>query len=177
MAAVSEESKKKVLKVVLAIVILGVAAGVYYAMSGPSAPPVQEGPPKYTWFYDAGSGELFSMPGGTEGPIEPPSGGKLSNGEPGGVNAYVFSCGSCDNPAERFIGYVEVMPLEVRNRPFELRNPGLSLISEVKEGSKELAWVPAGSNAGGAITQGLMTRCGGGAPKPCLPTEADQAAR
>lgn len=51
------------------------------------------------WYYDLGSGELFATDALRVPPIEAPSGGE-------GVEAVVFSCGQCDDPANRHIAYL-----------------------------------------------------------------------
>ncbi len=65
------------------------------------------------WFYDLGTGQLFRAKSNVLPPIESPS-GPLPNGEAAGVRAKVFACGDCDDPANRFIGWVEKLSPEAK---------------------------------------------------------------
>jgi hypothetical protein len=61
---------------------------------------------KNSWFYDLNTGELFAADSDSIPPINTPS-GKLANGAPAGVRAYVFSYIKDSNESEQFIGYLE----------------------------------------------------------------------
>ena len=57
----------------------------------------------YLWFYDLNTKTTFQVDIGTYPPIAAPS-GKPFDGEPAGVQAYVYGCGGCD---DTFVGYLE----------------------------------------------------------------------
>jgi hypothetical protein len=58
------------------------------------------------WFYDLNTNKLFVADSDNIPPIDAPS-GKLPDGQPAGVKAYVFSYIREPNESERFIGYLE----------------------------------------------------------------------
>lgn len=90
------------LPVLLAILFASVGVTVYpYLRRGPR----YEGPAT-AFYYDLGDGQLFEGPIDRPPPIRPPSGATQSNGSPGGVRAYVFSCGECKDASSRFVGYL-----------------------------------------------------------------------
>lgn len=68
--------------------------------------------PGSVYFYDSGTGELFSAPRESTPPIVGPSGEEA-------WMAYVFTCGSCSKK-ERFIAFLEKFPPDVKARMAEL---------------------------------------------------------
>ena len=62
--------------------------------------------PKKVWFYDLNTKKLFVANGDNIPPIDAPS-GKLADGRPAGVRAYVFSYVDDPKESECFIGYLE----------------------------------------------------------------------
>ncbi len=69
--------------------------------------PTNPAKPRLTgnYYYDLNTGKLFVAATDDFPPIEAPS-GPAPDGRKAGVRAYVFSCGDCDDPTKRFIGYV-----------------------------------------------------------------------
>ncbi len=63
------------------------------------------------YFYDLNTGELFEDLSGL-GPIETPSG--LHEGMPAGVRAVVFACRDCGDEADRYVGWLEVPAVVLR---------------------------------------------------------------
>ena len=123
--------------------------------------------PTLAYFYDVGSGELFSGPGDEPGPIAAPSGATLENGSPGGVKALVYTCGAC-TPEEQFTSYLEILDPIEREKPFELRNPSNSHVA-APTGAGEPEWHPRSSPEGTKITQSAGSRCTDGQLKQCQP--------
>ncbi|MFA5293415.1 MAG: hypothetical protein WC496_10320 [Phycisphaerae bacterium] len=70
----------------------------------PSSPPIMQS--HKAWFYDLNTNELFIRNDDRIPPIDAPS-GKLPDGEPAGVKAYVFTYFSDPNDSELFIGFLE----------------------------------------------------------------------
>lgn len=66
------------------------------------------------WYYDLNTGRLFRGPGNALPPIDAPS-GPLPNGENAGVRAKVFACGDCEDPTNRFIGWIEKLTAEAKH--------------------------------------------------------------
>jgi len=107
-------------------------------------------------------------------PIETTSG-------PGtGVRAWVFSCGDCANPDERFIGYLEKMhPNTKKFMDEEIAKTGASmgigqLIDKYSSGilvrsPNKKNWVPRISPAGQAIIGNSLKTGDCSNPIPCLP--------
>lgn len=58
------------------------------------------------FYYDLSSGKVFAGPSDALPPIETPSRAKI-NGQPAGVRAHVLSCGDCNDPKQRYVGYLE----------------------------------------------------------------------
>ncbi len=71
----------------------------------PYKPPITSESQK-NWYYDLNTETLFVVDGTKIPPIDAPS-GKLPDGQPAGVRAYVFSYSRNPNESERFIGYLE----------------------------------------------------------------------
>ena len=63
------------------------------------------------YFYDLNTGELFEDLSGL-GPIETPSG--LHERMPAGVRAVVFACRDCGDEADRYVGWLEVPAVVLR---------------------------------------------------------------
>lgn len=134
------------------------------------------------WYYDLNTQELFAASHRLVPPIEAPS-GLTPDGELAGVRAYVFSCGDCGDPEQRYIGWVEKYTPEVRRAiryqtgiagedeaagadlPAPRWDEG-HLIRSVENGTD---WVQALSRAGQAIQERAMQRCETGAPTQCYP--------
>ena len=105
-----------------------------------------------SWFYDLNTGKLFAAKSELVPPIEAPS-GPLSNGEPAGVLAYVFSYSSEPNESQRFIGF-----LEIPDPNFSPNSANSQLSGAKRWGQGKLIrrvedkqWVSANSKEGQAI--------------------------
>lgn len=118
------------------------------------------------WYYDSGTGELFGASLTEIPPITAPS------GKPG-YKALVFSCGSCDE-SERFIGFLETYPPEVRAKLVEFDAaisadpeksdeliPEIDMLLDQRMVSKAdpIDWVRASSGKGFGIEQSIRDRC------------------
>lgn len=128
-------------------------------------------PTEFTYL-DLNTGEFFKgLPHPQAvAPVDAPSGNPY-NGEPAGVTAYEFGCGSCD---EKFVGYVEKWTPEAQTewgKPADQRNMAaidsgrrvLSLEDARQaagaDGGKELSWVDGNSKTGRAIVAAVAGQC------------------
>ncbi len=59
------------------------------------------------YFLDLNTGKLFDAKVSEIPPIAAPSGKPTAEGEPAGVRARVFSCGSCRDASKRYTGFLE----------------------------------------------------------------------
>lgn len=135
--------------------------------------------PKGVYFYDLGSGDLFTQPLNTMPPVDAPSG-------PGqGVLAYVFTCGSCSQ-AERQVLYLETLTDQAKQAmqaraaalsedaaemaPVDstILNQGTRLAPSPARG-EEPHWIAAGSAEGRALRESWRTYCDGSPAKVCSP--------
>jgi hypothetical protein len=71
-------------------------------------------PPMSGYFYDLETDQIFVAPLNEVPPINVP--GELPGTPPHGVRAYVFACGDCNNPANRFLAWVETYTPEAKSR-------------------------------------------------------------
>ena len=136
--------------------------------------PASGRPEGQLWFYNEITGQLFASSDSSIPPIETTSG-------PGtGVRAWVFSCGDCANPDERFIGYLEKMhPNTKKIMDEEIAKTGASmgigqLIDKYSSGilvrsPNKKNWVPRISPAGQAIIGNSLKTGDCSNPIPCLP--------
>ena len=143
--------------------------------------------PVPVWYYDLNTGELFVAKSDRIPPIEAPS-GRLPSGMPAGVRAHVFSCGDCENPDERFLGFLEMYTKEVRDQLTNPEQPDQGPDSEpitqmrIEEGhlirsapkkgktgglgpqsrgdDEDAKWVPMESQQGYKIQRQVQERCG-----------------
>ena len=124
------------------------------------------------YFYDLNDGSLFTAPSNSIAPIDAPSG--PYNGKPGGMRAYVFACGDCDDESSRFIGWIERYTPEAKQAlsgdspdyaAYEFYETG-QLIKGLEEGDP---WVPANGERGYAVMERISARCPGGGVTPCYP--------
>ena len=84
--------------------------------------PASGRPEGQLWFYNEITGQLFAASDLSIPPI------KTTSGPGTGVRAWVFSCGDCANPDERFIGYLEKMqPTTKKFMNEEIAKTGASL--------------------------------------------------
>lgn len=127
--------------------------------------------PDSAYFYDLGTGKLFSGPLNEIGPIEPPSKSSLPSGQPAGVRAMVYSCGSCDG--ERFIGYLYLWPPEERAKPANRRLEHNSVVAAVEkqgEPALQVTWFARTDEAAEPILNFAQKKCGSRAVVVCAPS-------
>jgi hypothetical protein len=107
------------------------------------------------WFYDLKHRRLFIVKKGPLPPIEAPS-GPLTNGEPAGVRAYVFTYSDDPNTTETFIGFLETTDPNVDKSsigPMDLRVSGAEVFTKGRliRRVKDKEWAEANSEEGRAI--------------------------
>lgn len=116
-----------------AVIVLGllalIASGGFRAASAvlaqPEAAP-RGGRAHNIYYFDLGTNALYSAPSTSPTPMPAPSGKLGPNGTLGGVRAYVFACGSCDDPASRFTAYLETIdPVSLTPPP---PDPGVAAV-------------------------------------------------
>lgn len=98
---------------IIAVVVVGVAIFVLRGNARPADNP-------QAYFYDLETGQLFAGLKTDVPPIDAPSGAG------NGVQATVMSCGSCDNPDERFVAWISRFDPQVQDmvrRMNESANP------------------------------------------------------
>jgi hypothetical protein len=139
--------------------------------------PTPEPSPKL-YFYDLGPSSAdpldrtFVLEASEVPPVKPPSGYVTPAGSPGGVRAYVFACGDCNDSARRFIGFLETYtpaakaalleqgkqvqadPKAAMSRPTPVIN--LGHLVGTPDGSR---WAPFDSGEGLALRRGIEARC------------------
>jgi len=92
--------------------VIGITCGCVFIFmlvlfaSGSDEVVVESKTKEKAWFYDLNTGELFVDDADKIPPIKAPS-GRLSNGEPAGVLAYVLSFVAEPNDSDMFIAYLE----------------------------------------------------------------------
>lgn len=109
------------------------------------------------WFYDAGTGSLFTDNARHTGPIEAPS-GALIDGTPAGYRAHVYSYVLHPNDSELFVGFME------RPDPWSGRKASASEMAGTEEWAQgrlirrvdDKDWVAANSDEGQAIMEELL---------------------
>ena len=134
---------------VIAVIVLIVAVVlILKGTTGSDAPRAGDS----VW-YDTGTGELYGGPKGVLAPAPAPSGKE-------GVTASIFSKGSCENKADRFIGYLSKYTEEGKTLMKEGRAEVPMNIAKLQEAAKEqrlirrekdTEWVIAGSEEGQEI--------------------------
>lgn len=168
--------------IVITVIVLVVIAATAWTVSRMSrSAPAAAQAIATTYYFDLGSKKLFAAESGQPSPIAAPSGAKQEDGSPGGVLAYVYSCGSCANRDELFVGYLEQMSKEGREALAQLKaqdpnlrwedvppagrrgmtvNPDESML--VATESLEEGWVSRESQEGIAIIDDAIQKCGEG---------------
>jgi len=131
------------------------------------------------YYYDLEQGELFVAAVGQITPLVrtvDSAAGTTEEAKPNSVRAYVYSCGSCDNEAERHVAWLAMHNPQVVNRTLESHgnesgpitgmtlmvieeNPQGVLVRLPKEGAP---WVTMQSDAGRKL-MGDARRCEGDA--------------
>lgn len=98
-------------KAVAIVVILFCFGYVYRTFMSPSRPSLAPG----VFYYDLGTGQLFTGRLVDLPPIPAPSGLHLPDGSDAGVRAHVYACGSCANVSDHFVAYIETTTPPVRD--------------------------------------------------------------
>lgn len=176
------ESSSKIKKIVIAIVLLLVAGAVatYFLIPRPDTQ-------NLAYFYDLGSEKLFTAASTLRAPIDAPS-KKTIDGQGAGVLATVYSCGSCANPAEQKVVYIEKMSGEAKQAMDDEAKLAAKrgqedipsramrdLQTKLEEGqfiarpAAEPKWVKTASDEGIAIKSDIDKLCGGTPPVRCNP--------
>lgn len=158
--------------IVLSIVAIVVCAVVLVGRSVPDEPSTPPELVSMAWFFDRNTGELLPLPDTTEGPVETDSG--QYNGQPAGVRAHVYSCGSCYRKADRFVGWLEIPaqfvsasrpPDEPSGEDLEQGDGVERLMVRAPKGE---TWVPLNSSRADAIMK-AVNRCAEGDIRYCRP--------
>ena len=120
------------------------------------------------YFYDRNTGELFAAPDELNGPIEAPSGS--FQGQPAGVRAHVFTCGSCYVEEDRFVGWLEIPASALGVEPSAANADPTGEAVEVSEDGQEIEtlmicrpddqkWVNMASGEADMIMEAIGDRC------------------
>jgi hypothetical protein len=165
-------NKHTALATVIAVVLI-VGAIVFFLLRDRSGATPNPG----VYYYDLGStaanplDRLFPARNLDIPPIDAPSGKTQPDGSPAGVRAMVFACGSCDDAAARYIGYLITTPGKARGQqgPPGLPTGPMGPAGQVIRSPQSETWVPLTSGEGQAIMEAARTRCGSEQPVDCLP--------
>lgn len=147
----------------LAVAVIVVAVWLIASRGGAGKPAVA----KERFYFDVGSGQLFTGPITAHIPIKAPSGPN------NGVMAHVFACGECSSDNRQTV-YIEtlseqaVVSLASGNPDPTLMDTG-RLVATPSAAGEEPKWVPAASGEGFKITGAVQTLCGGDSPTICVP--------
>lgn len=167
----SKLQRNSPLTVLVALAVLVICGVVIWRFRQQSA--TQRDVPNRQWFLDVGTGKLYPVDANLPAPQEPPSRATLPDGSPGGVKAYVFSCGDCNDARAQFVGYVETLPESERVKPPDMRNPSAATIARItvtNTSALGLEWLPMKSEKAEKIILDLQSRChDGGKLTECLP--------
>jgi hypothetical protein len=165
---------------IVAVVALALAAFQVYRVLRPATPTVS--PWAKVWCYDLSTGRIMV---GTERDVPPFSTAKpRADGSPAGVRAEVYSCGSCDDESQRFVGWLWMFNADARaavqaaidatpngfreDNPYDLSaargNPAAILIASPEKPNE---WFTEPSATAQTIKAKLAIRCKGTTPKSC----------
>lgn len=161
------------------LTLLAVVAGGGYratrgALASDTPPPARAVSRAQVFFYDLGAGQLYHAAADARPPFAAPS-GDGADGLPQGVRAHVFSCGSCADPAQRVIGYLETYPwLEAAPAAPVGAKPQPGLVHQegrlVAVPAREPRWVSAHTPEGVGIIRAAREQCGSATKTAyCLP--------
>ncbi len=150
----------------LAVILAAGAALGWRALAGVFPKPSNERVLQ-AWFYDLNTGKLFAAPMSEPGPLDTGSG--LFEGRPAGVRAMVFSCGSCADESQRFVGWLETPNPEFSPQADAAEGAGGDTLIRAVDGDR---WYPDGSPRATSIQRKVSERCGGGTVMLCHPPVA-----
>lgn len=105
------------------------------------------------WFYDLEKKELFKANAKSRPPIAAPS-GQMIDGQPAGVQAWVYGCGGCDKP---FIAFLDTFKQIEGQEVHMVRLPDAD------------QWFNEESPEGREIMGSALKKCGKVRPHPCRP--------
>ena len=178
--------------IILTFIVL---AFVVYDRFAISRDPARQAPPSHLYYYDLRStaaepmDRVFVGPFETFARAEAPSKETLDDGLPAGVRAWVFSCGDCADPKQRFLGYLEMYTKESRDRTMAVWQYSTTQPSSTDamrdqwtaaqkghlvRAVDDETWHPEFSEGGVAIARAVWSRCREPEKtlKTCLPPEA-----
>lgn len=126
--------------------------------------PRQSAPLPSVYFYDLGTNQVYIEPAGTTPPVKAPS-GKM------GVIAVMFSCGSCQDSNERFIGYLEMETPSYKQLASgsEAISPEQSRRGILYRNVDSEGWFERESEQGRKLFAELSARCPEGMLRVCAP--------
>jgi hypothetical protein len=172
-------NKKKALLLTIALVL----AAIVLILNRPGGGRALPGTARSAYYYDLNTGDLFVADASLIPPIDAPSGVlRGTDSAKAGVQAYVFSCGSC-SPEDRYVAWIEMYDPDVKKTLSEqlsatthpLANrmdpgPVSSLVAEVNlENPGEVTWIGLNSQKGSSIVRQSVRRCpDGSAAIPCM---------
>lgn len=153
-----------------AIVLLIVSlTAIAFAVKGPSKQR------KGMYYYDLADGTLFVERGGQLTPLT-----RSDPDNPTGVTAHVFSCSSCDNEADRFIGYLTKHNPQTVERVLQQRggvaDDKFFMMLDLSSNntlyhapSTEGEWFAATAQQTRSLLAAARNQCGGSSATPCVP--------
>ncbi len=163
--------------IVVVLLVLGPTAlfGGWYSMGG-----VRSSPSSAFYYYDPATGELFTTPAFSVGPVAAPSD---EQGKQTGVLARVFSCTACSDKASRKVGYLESYDPKAVAKVFPGKTEGLTenMVAQglgevapegilIRTAGPESQWVTQNSKQGKALLEAAASQCpDASVPKECRP--------
>lgn len=153
--------KNPVVAVIAVIILIVAVVLIIKGMGGE-----QGGPSGSATWYDTGTGQLYGTKPGQTPPMPAPSGKE-------GVAASVFSDGSCDNKAERFIGFLfkytdegktQLAAARAKTPVDEMEVQRIATEEKLIKREKDEEWVVQGTEEGAAIMAEVRARRARGCP-------------
>ncbi len=159
-------AQKDLIKVTVAALVLIVGIGLI-VVRGAGGPDRRGAPaPQSNYFYDLGTGELFTQPVAALPPVTAPSGGE-------GVRAFVFTCGEC-TPSQLVVGYLQRLnekAIEVSGRLAQVEDTkrqalytdiqGGTFVAAPPAAGEQPRWMPIITMESKALLQAHMRMCPG----------------
>ncbi len=162
--------KKPIITILLVIALLAFALrSLIFSGASSASGPVANA----TYYFDTETGQVLALPAGQILPIRKP--GSAPDAPATLVQAYIFSCASCDDEKSRFTGYLlthnPAIVDQVRSHSKDIHQGVLLLhINESPEGillkaidpeTKQPAgeWIPQKSPQGGLIVASVSRNC------------------
>jgi len=137
--------------IALLLAVTGIAGvAIYLQLTASAEPPAFS---TQVWYYDLNTGQLFAGEEDQYPPIAAPSD---EAGERSGVRAFVKSCGDCDDPDQRFIGYL--MAYQDPDAAAAAEQTG-DYVEPLMRRPDDEQWYPESSDAAMALNRELQERC------------------